>query len=321
MKRSLLNISLLAATSLSFLTASVTKAETVTDSPNLKGSDVELFDLFNGFVNSERLALDEATLPELYADSLRWDPIASSVDVFFINEGAGYRNQLLYAINGGERTTLFDDIASTESIIKETGAKVKKYENQITKLDSEISTLEAEILSGNLTTGEQSEKETQLIDKQNKLLAKTEFLAIEKTLGDSGVGALKLGDGKIIGGLSGDVAFDFFIKADGARQANGNIYGADASANADGLQHVIARELQYKGDSWVLIGFEDLYGVHEDEGGISDRDFNDVVFAVRGLTGDRVDPKEVTEPTTAIGLLVFGALALAQTRRRANAAA
>ncbi len=160
MKRSLLNISLLAATSLSFLTATVTKAETVTDSANLKGSDVELFDLFNGFVNSERLALDEATLPELYADSLRWDPIASSVDVFFINEGAGYRNQLLYAINGGERTTLFDDIASTESIIKETGAKVKKYENQIAKLDSEISMLEAEISSGSLTADEQSKKRT-----------------------------------------------------------------------------------------------------------------------------------------------------------------
>ncbi|MEM8503809.1 MAG: DUF4114 domain-containing protein [Cyanobacteria bacterium P01_D01_bin.1] len=320
MKRSLLNISLLAATSLSFLTATVTKAETVTDSANLRGSDVELFDLFNGFVNAERLALDESALPELYADSLRWDPIASSVDIFFINEGAGYRNQLMYAINGGERTTLFDDIASTESIIKETTAKVEKYENQVAKLGSEISTLETEIASGNLTAEERSAKQEQLSDKQAKQSAKAEFLAVEKTLGNDGIGALSLGDGKSIGGLSGDVAFDFFIKADGARREDGYIYGADVSENPDGLQHVIARELQYEGDSWVLIGFEDLYGVHEDEGGISDRDFNDVVFAVRGLTGDRVDPEQIPEPSTAVGLLVFGALGLAQTRRRKSAA-
>ena len=316
MKRYLWNISLLAAVASLSLSTAASKAEIVTDSVNLRDSDAELFDLFNSLVNAERLALDESSLPELFADSLRWDQIDGDVDVFFINEGAGYRNQLLYSINGAKSVTLFDDIASTESILGETAEKIAKYENQIAKLDREISKLEDEIASGNLTAEKQADKESQLADKQAKQLAKTEFLAVERTLGDNGVGTLRLGDGKSIGGLSGNITIDFLLKEDGARQPDSRLYGADPTANQDSLQHIVARELQYKNDNWVLIGFEDLYGVHKDQGGISDRDFNDVVIAVRGLTGDRVDPTEVTEPTTAAGLLVFGALALAQARRR-----
>ncbi len=315
MKRYFLNATLLAA-SLSLLTVTGAKAETVADGGNLKDSDMELFELFNGLVNSERLALDESALPELFADSLRWDKMASDIDVFFINEGAGYRNQLLYSINGAQSTMLFEDIASNESIIKETADRITKYGNQIAKLDTAISTLEEEIASGSLTAEEKAVKESQLADKQGKRLAKAEFLAVEKTLGNNGVGAMRLGDGKSIGDLSGDVAVNFFLREDGARQPNGRLYGADPTANEDGLQHIVARELRYKDDNWVLIGFEDLYGVHKDEGGISDRDFNDVVFAVRGLIGDRIEPEEVSEPMTAAGLLVFGALALAQSRRR-----
>ncbi|MGB3787184.1 MAG: DUF4114 domain-containing protein [Phormidesmis sp.] len=318
MKRSLWNIGLLSVASLSILSATSAKAETVTDSGNLKDSDVELFDLFNNLVNAERLALNESTLSELFADSLRWDKIASDVDIFFINEGAGYRNQLLYSINDGERNILFDDIASTESIRKETEKNIAKYENQIAKLDQQISSLEGEIASGSLTPEEQTYKEGELVDKQARRTVKAEFLAIEKTLGDNGVGTMKLGDGKSVGGLFGDVAFDFFLRQDGARQPDGYTYGADPTANADGLQHIVARELQYEGDNWVLIGFEDLYGVRgtRNQGEISDRDFNDVVIAVRGLTGDRIEPEKVPEPMTTAGLLVFGALAIAQSRRR-----
>ncbi len=314
MKRSLLNLGLLTAASLSILSATGAKAETVTDSTNLRDSDVELFDLFNSLVNAERLALDEATLSELFADSLRWDKSAGNVDVFFINEGAGYRNQLLYAINGGEKTTLFDDIASAESIVRETGKTIAKYENQIAKLDREIAALEDEIASSGLT----AERESKLAGKQAKLLAKTEFLAVEKTLGSDGIGMMRLGDGKSIDGLFGNVAFDFFLREDGARQLDGYLYGADPIENADGLRHVVARELQYEDDNWVLIGFEDLYGVRgtKNQGGVADRDFNDVVIAVRGLTGDRIEPEKVPEPTATVGFLVFGALALAQSRRR-----
>ncbi|MBE9063272.1 DUF4114 domain-containing protein [cf. Phormidesmis sp. LEGE 11477] len=319
MKNPFLRIGLLAATSFSLLTATGAKAETITESTNLREANVELFDLFNGLVNAERLALDETNLPELSADSLYWDQIGSDIDVFFINEGAGYRNQLLYSMNGGEQTLLFEDIASTESIRRETARQIRKAENQIAKLGAAIADLKGEIESGTLTEQEQANKERQLANKQARYLERTESLVVEKTLGDNGVGTMKLGDGKSIGGLSGEIAFDFFLKQDGARFADGDIYGADPTANADGLQHLVARELQYEGDNWVLLGFEDLYGPHTDDGGTSDRDFNDVVLAVRGLQGDRPDTVKVPEPMSVAGLLVFGAMGLAQTRRRQNA--
>ena len=81
--------------------------------------------------------------------------------------------------------------------------------------------------------------------------------------------AMKLGDGANLGTFDGYTAFDFLIKSNGARNANGNIYGVDAEQNADGLQHVIAYEYfdEVKEESWIVLGFEDLYGAHYDEGG------------------------------------------------------
>ncbi len=250
MQKFLFKTCLIGAASVSFLFASNAHAA-VTDAVNLRTEDSELFDLFNGTVNTERLALDEHTLPELFADSLQWDGLASTIDVYFINEGAGYRNQLLYSTNGGEQSMLFNDIASKESILKNND------------------------------------------------------------------GPLKLGDGKSISGLSGNVGIDFFLKANGAKNSNGKVYGADAESNADGLQHVVAREFQTDDDNWVLLGFEDLFGVHTSLGGKSDRDFNDTVIAVRGVVGNRTDdPQEVPEPVASVGLLLMGALGLSQTRRR-----
>ena len=246
---------LLAASSFSLLTTvEAQAATTVSDALNLREEDSALFDMFNDTVNTERLALDEYTLPELFAESLQWDGLSSSIDVYFINEGAGYRNQLSFSANGATPSMLFDDIASPESILKNNN------------------------------------------------------------------GPLSLGDGKSITGLTGSVDIDFFLKADGAKNANGNIYGADASQNADGLQHIVAREFQTDTDNWVLLGFEDLYGVHTSKGGWSDRDFNDTVIAVRGLTGNRVNPEEVPEPMAAVGLIFVGALGLTQKRRQQTAA-
>lgn len=254
MKKFFLSACLLTATTFSLLSAVGAQAATVTDNGNLRDSDSALFDVFNSTVNFEGLALDETALPELFADSLRWDGIADDIDVFFINEGAGYRNQLSFSLNGGDSNMLFNDIAAVDSIMSDSN------------------------------------------------------------------GPLSVGDGKSIGGLMGDVNIDFLLKANGAQDAYGNVYGADANANADGLQHVIAREFQQGSDNWVLLGFEDLYGVHTSLGGHSDRDFNDVVVAVRGVTGDRVNPPtEVPEPMTTAGLLVVGALGLAKTRRQSEA--
>lgn len=214
-----------------------------------------LFDTFNSMVNSERLQLQdsEVALKELDVESLRWDKGANGVDVFFINEGAGYRNQLLYSANGGDLSMIFDDIASPESILKNSD------------------------------------------------------------------GPLMLGDGVSLGAFEGNTSLDFVIKANGKNNANGHLYGVNAETNADGLQHVIAYEYfdETTQEDWVVIGFEDLYGVHKDEGGWSDRDFNDVVIAVRGVTGDRLDGEtaDVPEPSSMVGLLGLG-LGMWQVKRR-----
>lgn len=320
MKKILFNTCLFAASSLSLLGAAsaqaATESVTIEDSTNLKARDTELFNLFNSTVNTESLALDENLLPELFADSIKWDGISDSIDVVFINEGAAHRNQLLFSLDDGPRTMLFDDLASTESILKEDQSSFDRRESKILDVENEIDSLEAELQSTELTAETRAEKEAALTRKKNQLNWRVNSLAFDRTLGDNGLGSLKLGDSKSISGLFEDVSIDFFIKANGARNQYGQVYGADAAANADGLQHLIAREFQQNDENWVLLGFEDLYGVHHSEGGYSDRDFNDVVVAVRGVTGNRVNPEEVPEPMATAGLIMVGALGLAQKRRQ-----
>ena len=304
---------------LSMVTAPAASAYSITNSQNLRQADQALFDTFNSHVNRERLALDENILPEIFADSLRWDGISSSIDVIFINEGAGHRNQLFFSLNKEESLEiLFEDIASTQSILPESAGAIAWKESKIQEVGDAIAALELELEnSTELTQEELDAKRVTLTQKQNELKWRTDSLTKEKTLGNDGVGSMLLGDGKSINDLSGDVSIDFFIKANGARNANGKIYGADPEANADGLQHVVARELKQGDDNWVLLGFEDLYGPHNSEGGHSDRDFNDVVIAVRGVVGQSVNqPEDVPEPTTILGFLVMGALGVVGSRRR-----
>lgn len=223
---------------------------------NLKTERPDLFNLFNERVNQERLWMENssAKMLELDPETLRWTGGVDPVDVFFINEGAGYRNQLFYSANGGTAQMIFADIASPESILKEAN------------------------------------------------------------------GPMKLGDGASLGTFAGDTSLDFRIKANGANNSNGKIYGADVSANADGLQHVIAYEYFDKvaKENWVILGFEDLFGVHYNEGGSSDRDFNDVVIAVRGVTGDRIPTvPEPSSTASVLGLAVLGIAGFLKNKKEA----
>lgn len=225
-------------------------AEAFTVNRNLRDENSSLFDFFNARVNQERLEIADSALTLLDPSTLFWDGV-DPVDVFFINEGAGYRNQLFASVNGGSNTLLFNDVSSTESILPE------------------------------------------------------------------GDGPLRLGDGGTLGAFTGPTQLSFFIKADGYNGGT-NVYGADPAANPDGLQHVMA--YQYfdaaTGDNWVVLGFEDLFGVHYDEGGYSDRDFNDVVFAVRGLQG-RPATAKTPESSAVMGLIAVGMLAGATRLRSA----
>ncbi|NJL46216.1 MAG: DUF4114 domain-containing protein [Leptolyngbyaceae cyanobacterium SM2_5_2] len=83
--------------------------------------------------------------------------------------------------------------------------------------------------------------------------------------------------------------------------------GADATQNADRLQHVVA----FQHNEWIILGFEDIIG-----GG--DLDYNDVVFAVRGAQQGR-PTEDVPEPSAMLSLLVLGVGGFTTLRRKQTA--
>lgn len=139
--------------------------------------------------------------------------------------------------------------------------------------------------------------------------------------GDWGGNALNFGDGVQLGEIKGGSQLDFFLRADGLNLGvNANIYGTQTADNPDGLQHAIAYAVSGK---YILLGFEDLYGEFEASGGHnqqSDRDINDVVFAVDiGEENVRSLLQPVPEPSVTLSLLGLGAAGL-MLRRRQNSA-
>lgn len=112
-------------------------------------------------------------------------------------------------------------------------------------------------------------------------------------------GPLALGEGRNLGSFSGQTTLSFLLK-----NPRGNVYGADPSKNQDRLQHVTA----FKSDRFLILGFEDLDG-----GG--DRDYNDVVVAVRGLV-DTEETTDVPEPASGLAVLGLGLLGLTRFRRQ-----
>lgn len=206
---------------------------------------------FNSYVQGERVAFKESDLRAIRPETMRFKGGADPLEVYFINEGAGYQNQLLFSANGGPLQMIFNNVSSPNSILKNAD------------------------------------------------------------------GPLKLGEGKSLGSYAKGTTVDFFLNSNGYSQGlnpTGNdpmaeltrsgsqLLGADSSLNRDGLQHIVA----YAIGEWMLIGFEDIIG-----GG--DRDYNDTVFVVRGVIGDRAD---VPEPGTAIGLAALGLVGIIRRRKQ-----
>lgn len=212
----------------------------------------DLLTTFNQLVQAERVPFDELALPKLDNSRLYWDGNPNSVQAYFINEGAGYRNQLLFAANDGPLGMIFNDVSSTQSILSE------------------------------------------------------------------GDGALSLGQGVALQEFFGPTQLSFFLRANGFNGGQ-NIYGSDdyrnstignQPVNADGLTHMIAYNYfdEVAQENYTIIGFEDLWGELGASGGQnegSDRDFNDVVFAIKGLSYRQppTDPTDVPEPSALLGLL------------------
>ncbi|AFY55859.1 hypothetical protein Riv7116_3403 [Rivularia sp. PCC 7116] len=170
------------------------------------------------------------------------------VTVWFLDEGAGYRNELAYETSGNtnDKGIIFDDVSK-----------------------------------GN------------------------------------GNNRLQMGDFVELGSFEAGTQFNFLLRADGAdgtKTSNGDIYGADASLNADSLEHMMAWEIFVDGREYMLMGFEDLR-----KGG--DKDYNDTIFVVDfgkgNLTNKFSKAATVPEASNMAAILgVTGAGLMLRRRRR-----
>ena len=237
------------------VTVSSLSAGAASAAPTAVQLEQGLLDQFNtDYVQDEQAFLSNASSLEVDLSTLTFADGADSIDIFFVNEGAGYRNQLSFTGGTYEDEMIFDDIASRDSVLREWN------------------------------------------------------------------GPLSLGQGfSYASGLSAGDSVTFDLLSDGRSD-----YVFGTGTNVDGLQHVVGYEYTDDlGENWIILGFEDLYG-ELDASGIdaatglenegSDRDFNDVVIAVRGLSAESAS---VPEPGMVMGLA--GAAALGALRRRKSA--
>ncbi|TVQ07582.1 MAG: DUF4114 domain-containing protein [Leptolyngbya sp. DLM2.Bin27] len=194
-------------------------------------------------ITNERTALSQSFLAQYQLDTskLFWNGV-DPVEVYFINEGAGYRNQLFFTAQdlAGNQTgggMIFEDVSSPFS-----------------------------------------------------------------TLPNSD-GPLVLGQGVSLGGFLGATQLDFMIKSNGFNGGQ-TMLGTNPANNPNGLQHVVS----FQHNGWIILGFEDIVG-----GG--DLDYNDVIFAVRGIQAG-APPADVPEPSALLGMLVLGVGGFTTLRRR-----
>jgi hypothetical protein len=122
---------------------------------------------------------------------------------------------------------------------------------------------------------------------------------------DDSVDEVANGEGFTIGGLATGDILDFLLTSTNFNGTT-NVFGADN--NADGLQHIVAYEIEHGGFNWLYLGWEDILG-----GG--DMDFNDAAIVLKGVAVS----KDVPEPGITLALLGVAAGTMGL-RRRKNAA-
>ena len=199
--------------------------------------DYDSWSIFNDLVNTERQAIDDLPLVDL--NTLSWDNGVDDVEVYFINEGATFRNQLFLTTDDNQtQEIVFDDVSSPLSIIPEED------------------------------------------------------------------GPLALGQGKSLGSFEGNTFLEFYLVGNGANGGE-NIYRYNAEDSSDGIAHLLG----YQVGDYVLLGFEDIAG-----GG--DFDFNDTVFAVKGVVGETIPPASVPEPAAGLGLAAVGAFGFMKKKKK-----
>jgi hypothetical protein len=196
------------------------------------------------FVQEEGIAIDQPGTYQLDPSKLIL-AMAQEVTIFFVNEGAGYKNQLEFTATYGSNVQsglIFSNISCAECIVPEAD------------------------------------------------------------------GVLRIGDWVNLGHFEAGTQFDFTLIANGYNGGTWR-YGTVPQLNPDGLEHIVA----YEYGDYVVIGFEDLYGelgLTDPPNENSDRDFNDVIFAVRmNVINESRQSKPVPEPSLGLGLLLTAGLA------------
>lgn len=129
-------------------------------------------------------------------------------------------------------------------------------------------------------------------------------IASKHSISSNWNGTMALGEGYAIGDIAAGDTVNFFLK-----NGPGNVFDSgtvDNTFNKDGLQHVTT----YQYEDFLVLAYEDLYG-----GG--DKDYNDVVIAVRGLVDTNPDVADVPEPATVLALLGLGVAGTAVKRKQA----
>jgi Domain of unknown function (DUF4114)/PEP-CTERM motif len=309
---------------------------------------------FQPFVQGERIELTGANQVMLDPNKLMMK-YAHDVSIYFINEGAGFRNQLAYestSKDGVKNSNLvFGDIASTESILTEADGPLKKGDGvklgnmaagtqldfwlrangasrQKNIMDLEAKAAELQALSVTQTADAakyQSEAQQLQLDADAKKAA-----VAAATTPKAKAAAQKLADAAQKAATQRQSLADKTLAASLANAAGAqkrltdaanatNTFGTQTASNGDGLQHVVA----YAYKNYILMGFEDLWGEKGATGGknqSSDRDFNDTVFVLDIGEGNvRNLIKPVPEPTMTLGLIGVGAAAVVMRRRRQTA--
>ncbi|MGB0564357.1 MAG: hypothetical protein ACPGVO_21545, partial [Spirulinaceae cyanobacterium] len=79
-----------------------------------------LFEIFNDLVNQEKLEVKESELDFKEVDPELLQVLGpDAVEVFFINEGAFFYNELSFTGSDGSSGVVFEEVTSTESILPE----------------------------------------------------------------------------------------------------------------------------------------------------------------------------------------------------------
>ncbi|MEM9539114.1 MAG: PEP-CTERM sorting domain-containing protein [Cyanobacteria bacterium P01_E01_bin.42] len=124
---------------------------------------------------------------------------------------------------------------------------------------------------------------------------------------DDAVDEVVDGEGFTIKGLKTGDVLDFTLTSSPFPTVT-NIFGAINSENPDGLQHIVAYEIQHDGYDWLYLGWEDILGTSTNP--VVDWDFNDAAIVIRHRT------EAVPEPGVTLALLGIAAGSLGLRRRK-----